>query len=490
MLLLESCAIYSTRESVNARIILDNSGDPIRSPGLSVDAVNGHTMIVNRLNRMRTCRLLVVLATASAVGTSGPAARAAAPPSKPQRPRPPAADRAPGEESLSERRAVRGVPVDDVGDARDARAARAAALRGAGVSAHGAPTPPAARTARCRRRRCPDSWGGSGDVPPELRSPAPPRGSGATPAPDSDWLRALKLPDFPVRWDPQVLRYLDYFKNDPKGRAVMSNWLRRAGRYRDAVRQGAGAPRLAARSLLPGDDRERLRERGALARRRRAASGSSCPARRAPTASRSATGSTAAAIPSGRPTRRRATSRTSTSGSDPGTWCSPPTTPATAPCCARSPTTTPTTTGSWSGTSPGCPGSRASTCRRSWRPRSSAATRRRSGSRDVTPDPPFAYEEVEVPAGTTLATVARAAGAKTEVIEALNPHLLREPHAARSRARRACASRPGPPPSTPRTSTSARGDRRQARHGGAAFRRDAGRRRAGARRRACASCGG
>ena len=32
-----------------------------------------------------------------------------------------------------------------------------------------------------------------------------------------------------MRWDPQVLRYLDYFKNDPKGRAVMANWLRRAG---------------------------------------------------------------------------------------------------------------------------------------------------------------------------------------------------------------------------------------------------------------------
>ena len=47
------------------------------------------------------------------------------------------------------------------------------------------------------------------------------------------------------------------------------------------------------------------------------------------------------------------------------------------------------------------------------------------GFGDVTPDPPFAYEEVEVPAGTTLATVARAAGAKTEVVEALNPHLLR-----------------------------------------------------------------
>jgi membrane-bound lytic murein transglycosylase D len=30
-----------------------------------------------------------------------------------------------------------------------------------------------------------------------------------------------------------VLRYLDYFKNDPKGHLVMGNWLRRSGRFRD-----------------------------------------------------------------------------------------------------------------------------------------------------------------------------------------------------------------------------------------------------------------
>ena len=81
----------------------------------------------------------------------------------------------------------------------------------------------------------PGHWGGSGDVPPELRTPSTP-GATTVPtaaAPDSEWLRALKLPELPVRWDPQVLRYLDYFKNDPKGRAVMANWLRRAGRFRE-----------------------------------------------------------------------------------------------------------------------------------------------------------------------------------------------------------------------------------------------------------------
>ena len=80
----------------------------------------------------------------------------------------------------------------------------------------------------------PGEWGGSGDVAAEVRSPPPAgRGDGATPPPDSEWLRSLKLPDLPVRWDAQVLRYLDYFKNDPKGHAVMAGWLRRAGRYRD-----------------------------------------------------------------------------------------------------------------------------------------------------------------------------------------------------------------------------------------------------------------
>ena len=80
----------------------------------------------------------------------------------------------------------------------------------------------------------PGEWGGSGDVAAEVRSPPPAgRGEGATPPPDSEWLRSLKLPDLPVRWDAQVLRYLDYFKNDPKGHAVMAGWLRRAGRYRD-----------------------------------------------------------------------------------------------------------------------------------------------------------------------------------------------------------------------------------------------------------------
>jgi hypothetical protein len=107
-----------------------------------------------------------VLASVTVVATGGAAFAAA--PAKPQKSTTPPRD--PGEESLAERRAVRGSPVDECrfprrrscascGASRSKRF-RAAARRGRRPS-----------TRPCPRRRCPGSWGGSGDVPPELRSP-------------------------------------------------------------------------------------------------------------------------------------------------------------------------------------------------------------------------------------------------------------------------------------------------------------------------------
>src|SRR6188472_3721041 len=127
-------------------------------------------MNCNRLKKMRWSRVLVVVATISAVGAAGPAARAAAPTGKPQRPAAAATDRAPGEESLTERRAVRGVPVDDTAlpempELRELRRFEEQAFPRAG-----APTPTPADGA-LPGPSLPGSWGGSGDVPPELRSP-------------------------------------------------------------------------------------------------------------------------------------------------------------------------------------------------------------------------------------------------------------------------------------------------------------------------------
>ncbi|MES1204877.1 MAG: transglycosylase SLT domain-containing protein [Pseudomonadota bacterium] len=158
------------------------------------------------------------------------------------------AETTPGEQSLSQRRAVRGVPVDDgvespeLGELR--RFEEEAFPRGGAGSRHGmeadAPNEPVPAL--------PGRWEGTGDVAETVRAPettlTPPRPAPA--APDSDWLRSLKLPDLPIRWDPQVLRYLDYFKNDPRGRSIMSNWLRRGGRFRplfEAVLEREGLPK-------------------------------------------------------------------------------------------------------------------------------------------------------------------------------------------------------------------------------------------------------
>jgi membrane-bound lytic murein transglycosylase D len=48
-------------------------------------------------------------------------------------------------------------------------------------------------------------------------------------------LDGLALGDLPLRWHPLVRRYVDFFKNDKRGRAMFANWLKRSGRYRDAI---------------------------------------------------------------------------------------------------------------------------------------------------------------------------------------------------------------------------------------------------------------
>ncbi len=55
-------------------------------------------------------------------------------------------------------------------------------------------------------------------------------------APPEDWMKGLDLPDLPVRWNKKTVEYLRYFRDDPKGRAMIRGWMRRAGRY---------APRMA-----------------------------------------------------------------------------------------------------------------------------------------------------------------------------------------------------------------------------------------------------
>ncbi len=53
--------------------------------------------------------------------------------------------------------------------------------------------------------------------------------------PDAPWLDGLELPDLPIKWTQKLVDYLVFYKDDPRGRAIMSSWLVAQGRYRDMI---------------------------------------------------------------------------------------------------------------------------------------------------------------------------------------------------------------------------------------------------------------
>lgn len=88
------------------------------------------------------------------------------------------------------------------------------------------------------------SDGTSQDLVPEgLRTPrteSPEKPASYTTPP---WLAALKLldnlglgPTF-VRFETHVIKYLEFYKDERRGRAIMASWLRRQGRYRKLIEQ-------------------------------------------------------------------------------------------------------------------------------------------------------------------------------------------------------------------------------------------------------------
>lgn len=52
---------------------------------------------------------------------------------------------------------------------------------------------------------------------------------------DAAWLDQIELPDLPVAWTPRLIEYLVFYKQDPRGRAIMQSWLVAQGRYRDLI---------------------------------------------------------------------------------------------------------------------------------------------------------------------------------------------------------------------------------------------------------------
>ena len=76
---------------------------------------------------------------------------------------------------------------------------------------------------------------GAQNPPSELRSGSHRALPSHNAKPPERWLSRLALPTLPVRWDARVIRYLEFYRDNPRGRAIMEAWLRRMGHYRSLV---------------------------------------------------------------------------------------------------------------------------------------------------------------------------------------------------------------------------------------------------------------
>jgi membrane-bound lytic murein transglycosylase D len=80
----------------------------------------------------------------------------------------------------------------------------------------------------------------SGLPPP---ASAPLRLSDPAPA-TADWLSSLSQTDLPIRWNARVVRYLTYYKTDPRGRSVTAAWFKKSGVYDGLMRRTLRANNL------------------------------------------------------------------------------------------------------------------------------------------------------------------------------------------------------------------------------------------------------
>jgi membrane-bound lytic murein transglycosylase D len=79
--------------------------------------------------------------------------------------------------------------------------------------------------------------GSVGGAAPELDDPET----------DAEWLKSLVLPNLPVRFDPRVVKYLKFYRDSARGRAIGRAWAQKSGRYAPAIRAAL------ARAGLPTD---------------------------------------------------------------------------------------------------------------------------------------------------------------------------------------------------------------------------------------------
>lgn len=81
-------------------------------------------------------------------------------------------------------------------------------------------------------------------LPPMDEAAQSPGSSSDAPTADLRWMAQLAKPDLPFRWDVRLIRYLDYFKNNPRGRNFVTALLKRAGRFEVKIREALRAKNL------------------------------------------------------------------------------------------------------------------------------------------------------------------------------------------------------------------------------------------------------
>lgn len=88
------------------------------------------------------------------------------------------------------------------------------------------------------------------EPPPQLGRPSiPERPRKTHGAPSKDWMKDLLMPEFPVHWDDQLEHYLEYYRNDPRGRTMVAAWFKNSGRYEQMITEKLRAAELP-RDLL------------------------------------------------------------------------------------------------------------------------------------------------------------------------------------------------------------------------------------------------
>jgi membrane-bound lytic murein transglycosylase D len=187
-----------------------------------------------RAGPARTCALALALSLSLSGMAAGPAHGQAGPPQAApgrhvQSTRQPATR--PLDTDPDQRRAIRGCPTGE-----DCRGQALEGLREFELETFG---PPPATPA--------SPWLDDGDVDTGTRARQPQAraaAAGSAPGrpvkptdlrPDLPWLAELEMPDLPVRWHERLIQYLEFYKNDPRGRNIMRGWLRAQAPYRDMI---------------------------------------------------------------------------------------------------------------------------------------------------------------------------------------------------------------------------------------------------------------